>query len=381
MNPLQSFFLFCSGVNTDMLKRTPSDVGKYAGIGATILFTGLFAAVAGGFAIYTVFGSYVAAVLFGLLWGVMIFNLDRYIVMSMKKRGSFLGDWARATPRLVLAILIAFVIAKPLELKLFASEIEGELMTMEQELYKTQDNTLRDRYLGRIDSVKNDIAALDMQIKDKEAARNELNLIAIQEADGTGGSQKRNMGPIYKAKKQDADLAQQELNRTIAEITPLIASKRSAQAALESAMDEDLVIMKRTKLNGFAAQLDALGRLGAKSSTIWWASLFITLLFIAIETAPIFTKLISTRSPYDYALDKHERLFENSHASLSSKLSLALKREVEYDKVVGDYELMQTTAAEKELIKTMIQSELQEIKKEPVYWAEYLKIKRRFNIS
>ena len=34
------------------------------------------------------------------------------------------------------------------------------------------------------------------------------------------------------------------------------------------------------------------------------------LLFISIETAPIFVKLISSRSPYDYLLEEHEHVFK-----------------------------------------------------------------------
>ena len=55
MRSLKEFFIFCSGSNQSILDRTPTEVNKYAGIGATIFFTGLFAMLAGGFAIYTVF--------------------------------------------------------------------------------------------------------------------------------------------------------------------------------------------------------------------------------------------------------------------------------------------------------------------------------------
>jgi hypothetical protein len=36
----------------------------------------------------------------------------------------------------------------------------------------------------------------------KTAKRDELDRIAQEEADGTGGTRKRNAGPIYKIKKQ-----------------------------------------------------------------------------------------------------------------------------------------------------------------------------------
>lgn len=43
-----------------------------------------------------------------------------------------------------------------------------------------------------------------------------------------------------------------------------------------------------------------------ESSAMALANIFIMLLFISIETAPIFVKLISLRGPYDELLELHE---------------------------------------------------------------------------
>ena len=42
---------------------------------------------------------------------------------------------------------------------------------------------------------------------------------------------------------------------------------------------------------------------------MWWANIFIVLLFIAIETSPIFVKLISGKGPYDNLLKIEEHRF------------------------------------------------------------------------
>jgi hypothetical protein len=55
----------------------------------------------------------------------MIFNLDRFIVSGMRKRTSSWSEWKLAFPRLVLAVLLAFVISKPLELKIFEKQQPG----------------------------------------------------------------------------------------------------------------------------------------------------------------------------------------------------------------------------------------------------------------
>ena len=89
-----------------------SDKNKYMGIGATVFFTGVLAFFSSGYALYIVFESWWAAVEFGLVWGLMIFNLDRYIVLSMKSYGKWWRDLTVALPRVVLAVLLALVISK-----------------------------------------------------------------------------------------------------------------------------------------------------------------------------------------------------------------------------------------------------------------------------
>src|SRR5688500_13748424 len=119
MRNLTSFFIFCSGSDAELLEKCPTEISKYAGIGATIFFTGLFAALAGGYSLYTVFDNVWFAILFGVAWGLMIFNLDRYIVSGIRKEGRPRREFVMAIPRILLAMLISVVIAKPLELKIF----------------------------------------------------------------------------------------------------------------------------------------------------------------------------------------------------------------------------------------------------------------------
>ena len=133
MNRLKEFFWQCAGANKEILNNCPSESSKYVGIGATIFFTGVFASLAGGYAIYTIFDSYWAAAFFGIIWGLMIFNLDRFIVSSMRKNGDSRQEWLSALPRLILAVIISVVIAKPLELKIFEKEVEAEISLMIQE--------------------------------------------------------------------------------------------------------------------------------------------------------------------------------------------------------------------------------------------------------
>jgi hypothetical protein len=68
---------------------------------------------------------------FGLIWSLVIFNLDRFIVAASgpgdgKDTISF-AEFRTALPRLIMAVLIGIVLAAPLEIRVMKSEIDAAL--------------------------------------------------------------------------------------------------------------------------------------------------------------------------------------------------------------------------------------------------------------
>jgi len=308
MQKITRLFLLASGADLKILEQCPSDRNKYAGIGATIFFTGLFAAMAAAYALFTVFDSYWIAILLGLLWGSMIFNLDRYIVSSMRKDSRRYRELLTALPRIVLAVLISIVIARPLELKIFGKEIESELIVMEQQVYARQENELKGRYATLV-QLRQEVETLKSEIAQKSSQRDALVLAAQQEADGTGGSKRRNLGPIYKVKKTDADEAEKEVQSLIQTNSRRIAELETRIDATQHEVSGEIGSLARTRLNGPAARLEALSRLTEQSPAMWWAHIFIMILFLIIESAPILVKLISRSGPYDSLLHVTEHKY------------------------------------------------------------------------
>lgn len=329
MQKLISFFWFCSGADTEILKKCPTEAAKYTGIGATVFFTGVFALLSASYALFTVFDNVFSAIVFGLVWGLMIFNLDRFIVSSMRKEGQPGREFAMAIPRLVLAVLISVVIARPLELKIFEKEIAPELVVMEQEKYATQETQLMSRFIPYQDSLRVQVAVLKNEITEKAAKRDELLRIAQEEADGTGGSRRRNLGPIYKVKKADADRAEQELNDLASRNHERIASIEAMLSKSIADMNTELRSLERSRMNGPAARMEALDRITQNSDAILAAHWFILLLFIAIETAPVFVKLISPKGPYDNLLRIAEHGFIVEETESTARANAESKRRSE----------------------------------------------------
>jgi len=300
---LERFFIFCSGADPDILKDcSQGERNIYFGIGATVFFTALMAFIASGYALYTVFDSPFTASAFGLVWGLLIFNLDRYIVSTIKKRGSMKSALGQATPRIVLAVIIAVVISKPLELKIFEKEIDRVLLEEKNTLTLANREQLALQYSPQITGLEGEIAALKAAVAAKEAQTDALYDAYISEAEGRAGTGLLGKGPVYteKREKHDASLAElSALKQANADrISGLEAQIGALQADYKSAVDGAQPIIDG--FDGLMARIDALGKLS------WFPSFFIFLLFLAIETAPIMAKLLAPKGEYDHKLEDRE---------------------------------------------------------------------------
>ncbi len=300
---LQNFFILCSGADASILKScSQGEQNKYAGIGATVFFTAVMAFIASSYALYTVFDNVYTAIFFGLIWGLLIFNLDRFIVSTIKKRNSFGSELLQASPRIILAIIIAVVISKPLEMKIFEKEINQVLLEQKNELTLANKEQLALQYTPSVDKLNQDIASLKGEIAAKEAETNALYDTYISEAEGTAGTKLLGKGPVYKEKREKHDAALAELQQLKQTNSQKINDLESQIATLNT---EYATVVKDSQpiidgFDGLMARITALGELP------WFPSFFIFLLFLAIETSPIIAKLLAPKGEYDFKLEDEE---------------------------------------------------------------------------
>ncbi|NBN99675.1 MAG: DUF4407 domain-containing protein, partial [Flavobacteriia bacterium] len=131
MDRIMKFLWKCGGADAQILKYAPySDHIKNAGIGGVVLATTVMAMVAMGFAMWVVFDGNLWVVFpAAFVWGLIIFNLDRFIVSTVKGDGTekiTLGELVSMLPRLVMAVIIGLTISAPLETFIFDKEIQRE---------------------------------------------------------------------------------------------------------------------------------------------------------------------------------------------------------------------------------------------------------------
>jgi hypothetical protein len=330
---LKKFFLTCSGVDTNIINECSNgEQNKYVGIGATVFFTAVMAFIASSYALYTVFDNYFVAAIFGLIWGLLIFNLDRFIVSTIKKRGSKWKELAQATPRIILAIIIAVVISKPLELKLFEKEINQVLLTEKNQMTLDNKTQIAKQYTPETEQINQEIAVLKKEIATKESETDALYETYIAEAEGRKGTLLLGKGPVYTEKRQKHDAALADLKQLKIANNNKIQVKEAHLATLVIAQknQESKTQPIITNFDGLMARITALGKLPLIPS------LFIFLLFLAIEASPIFAKLISPKGEYDYKIEDNDTAIKNWVAQKVDQREAMLKTDIIINKKVYD---------------------------------------------
>ncbi|MFE3847237.1 DUF4407 domain-containing protein [Flavobacterium sp. LB3P45] len=331
---LKQFFILCSGADKELLEGcSEGEQTKYIGIGATVFFTAVMAFIACAYALFTVFDSIYPALLFGLVWSLLIFNLDRYIVSTIRKKDKFSSEFIQATPRIILAVIIAIVISKPLEIKIFEKEINTVLLSEKNAMALNNKKEVANYFKSDLDKNKAEIYKLKSEVTHKEKEVNTLYETYITEAEGTAGTKKLGKGPVFKEKIAKHDLVKKELDTlqkiNLAKIVAMELKSKTLQADLDKKVTETQPIID--SFDGLMSRINALDKLP------WLPSFFIMLLFLAIETSPIIAKLLSPRGEYDFKLEDLETALKATLEQDKYQRALLVKTSASmYDKVYGD---------------------------------------------
>lgn len=374
---LNNFLWICAGVDRKILIQCPTDYAKYAGQGGLILFTALMASLSGGYAFFTIFESRPLAVFFGIFWGLLIFNLDRFIVNTMYSDGKYTISWgelAAGTPRLIIAVFIGIVISTPLEMKIFEDRIESQIV---------KDNIERGNITLKTASEGNQVLIerrnkLEAERAEINRALNEAKQKLTEEAEGISVTGKPGRGPVYSEK------------------LAIVQSLEKQLSDWEAAHDEELKGLieqiqhttKKTKIDvektnedkGFCVRYEAYSNLKKGSPTIRIVSLFITLLFIIIEVCPTFFKMMVAAGPYDCLLDAERHAKKVSSMKLISDLNDRINTEIQIStgknrnrietELAKNRELLgQVSSVQSEILSTAIEKwreeELQKVHENP----------------
>ena len=364
------FFWWVAGANREILQQHIGDYHKYFMIGSSITITAMLAIFTGSIA-FDIYlhglneSFHYSSLFFGLMWGMIIFNMDRQIIITMKKKGTSLfeptayekrqlliQEFIVASPRLLIAIVIAMIIIEPFELMIYKDDIAFTLKKMEverkNEIRKSQ--TTDNSYAQSIKELNGQIDKLGIDISNYKKQKNNLHLTSNIDKSSSltskvseqgivcakEGPTKSQRGPNYRKCMSTLESFEQQLQeqRELVDkikvqgddidksISKLNLYKKTLQKKRQDLINQYNLSMTTSRIEAeqfldnrnyesLVSQLVAKNTLldndsvyGEKYKNIHY---ILSLLIFLIEILPLIAKIMSSRGAYDAHMARIEK--------------------------------------------------------------------------
>ncbi len=401
---LTQFLWWCAGADSYFMKQSPKqDRVKYSGIGGVVLTTGVLASLSGFLAFKTAFGTkgetaldtsvavsfleYLVLGIGGLLWGLIIFNLDRFIISSTGKGDGTdvitRKEWGQAAPRIIIAAILGIVLSAPLETQILKSDIDQELHRRQDDSIVAMNKVTEAKFKQqRIDFEKNkSIDEAKLAFYEKELAKYdaEISDLTQQVRNQMENGKVYGFGPVAKKLQENVDQKKQEkeafIGRKKADVELIrkhIADSDKELANLLTAKQKSLKNneLEAKKMDGILTRIDIAHEKGPILSVM------LLLVFLCIETGPIIFKLMMTKGVYDYMVENYNHkinaengIFTEDYVFEGRDGLVKMEKHVflEHEEAIHEKKLKSQAQRElsAETIKGWTKNKLEEIKKDP----------------
>lgn len=382
------FMAWLGGGDQALLEQVPQERARFVQMAGVLLTTAGIAVVSMAFALRDgVKAPLTAAVVLALLWGVVIFNLDRFLVLSMGDTRNRVRLVLITLPRLALAVVLALVISTPLVLRIFASDINQQLFIMQQRASRQQAALIsgsgEQQEADRIKAVINSDEGIlnghlpqsitSPQLQSAQAQVSQLQRHAQSdyqaevtareawqcELDGqncVGSSGKVGNGPRAQAKYMEYQQAVKTYDSVQGRLNAALAAENAAQRSFSNDMSsrvrqiraqaqQELPALQARyqklesalqgtaangqKVNnantGLLAQLQALSEASGQNSSLQAARLAVLALFFLIEILPVTVKFLLNMGPLS-AYEVVARLAEDERIDAATARRIEARR-------------------------------------------------------
>ena len=131
MKRVSNYLAWLGGADLVVLEQVPSERPRLIQMGLTLLSTAGIACVSMFFAVHNgLQQNWAVSTLIAIFWGAIVLSLDRLMLLSMGRTRNRKHLLLMTVPWLFLAVLLASVIAAPLVLRIYSTEINAQLRTM-----------------------------------------------------------------------------------------------------------------------------------------------------------------------------------------------------------------------------------------------------------
>lgn len=356
---IKSCLLWCAGVDSELLATCQKSVViKYSALGGLVLTPAILAVPSMSFFMLTIlpktpWAVYMAGGI-GIMWGGIILNIDRFLVMTLNKSGSAMKDFfSFATlSRTAISGVFAFTIAHPLLLAMFGGNLiesinhnkmqqRDAIKAVYEQKYKAFDQDIaelmtKNNVQPSLDGLTEDTSAareLKSKIADKqkeidEAEREFSDEIAVGVKSKTGlrgygptaisiesriktlkaqlGNLNTELKQIQDTQAKNVQLKRQMLADEATNLEAMrqanrasITEKLQAQAQLKADKEEALKSFDNHLSLDFLTLSNELDALSAKNPNVWMWEWLLMALFFTIDMVALLLKVLVDKDSYD----------------------------------------------------------------------------------
>lgn len=317
---ISKFLWWSAGADQQLLSKcTYSDRVKFASLGGVVFATGIMAFVSMTFAVYIILAAKVTiekdgveivtsnmpvlwAAIAGFTWGLIIFNLDRFIVSSTGKGDGkdtiSLKEFTNSIPRLLMALVIGLTISAPLEVYMFKPEIIKQFYQLNKDKVKEDGKKVEEAFKPDIDRVDADLKKMEAEKADKYSTWKTMDEQVSYEITHGGCHDKC----LEQKARRDA------MDKEIKALEKRIDAKQKEKDEKVAEKQEELAELDK-KLMKFPGLLECITTLEEVPGSFWpiW---LIRFLFMVIEMSPIIFKLMLVKGTYDYLEDNKKEIMK-----------------------------------------------------------------------
>ena len=307
------FLILCAGSDEDILEKCPrSEHIKHAGFGSLVLVPATLALFSMTYAISTFVANPYLYVLAGVVWALIVFVFDRFIVSSFRKKESIAEDAKSVTfiSRIIFSAFVGIAVAHPLVLLYFHESIEVNMDEVAHAKVDSIENIYqlqKKRYQLESDTIDRNIQRLSDTIHTQEGIlHDEIKGVVRGDERTTGRAGER---PTFKYDTAYLSRLYNELAQTKISNEIKKAENEMEMAKLES--------VKNAKINRLSFSRDylerekALTRLENSNSIIRTTTWFLVMFFILVDVLPVTWKGLTSKGPYDEYLNEVEVRIRN----------------------------------------------------------------------
>lgn len=298
---MKKILWWSSGADPEILMKLPSEQNKYATIGIAVILTGIVAFVTGTYSFQLIFNNFSTSILIGLVWGMLIFNIERILIQNTFSRGETISQtMLKSIPIILIVLTLTIVIIYPLVLRIFSDEIDQQLVRQTQNVVLE----IEKNYNEQIVVFSDEIIKLEKNLSIKDNNVKELREDYDDELSGKGGTSVVGLGPVAKFKKEAYERAVNEYQQDKINARKRQSELKNRIEQIEIQKNLHIKDIQEQGVHSLIAKLTALSKLEKENKTIFFVRFLILFLMFLLHLLPFLSKYLSKKDLYELYLSE-----------------------------------------------------------------------------